>query len=288
MNSDINFELEKNVVIQGVGGLGNCLFQIASALYYVEKYNYKLILDNNSQPLHSGTANYSNRNNGKTNNGTYISYKDTIFNKLTYRNFYNNNNYKQIINDYTSNFLKPTEKDTTLLIKGYCQNINLFYEQKDNIFNYLNLLNKSEVEYIRKKYNINENDKNIMLGIRICDDFKHMNKIDKKSYQRALNMFVDNNETQYNLIIISDIKKNYEKMIDFEIKGRVILIDEDDITQVNAGLLCNNFILSESTYHYWIALLKNSIDPNTKVICFKNTDITNRNLSLNNWIKIDY
>ena len=77
-------------------------------------------------------------------------------------------------------------------------------------------------------------------------------------------------------------------MIDFDIKGRIIFIDEDDITQINTGLLCNNFILSESTYHYWIALLKNSFDINTKVVCFNNTDITNKNLSLDNWIKIDY
>ena len=127
-----------------------------------------------------------------------------------------------------------------------------------------------------------------MLGIRICDDFKHMNKINKNSYQKALNCLIEKDDEKYNIIIISDTKQNYEKIIDFDIKGRIIFIDEDDITQINTGLLCNNFILSESTYHYWIALLKNSFDINTKVVCFNNTDITNRNLSLDNWIKIDY
>jgi hypothetical protein len=278
------------VLVKGVGGIGNSLFQIATAIYYVEKYNYKLVLDDSSSPLHIGTANFTNRCRAKSCNGINISYKNTILNKLTYRNCsdINSNNYKNIFNDYTDNLTIPTENDTTIIISGHCQNVNLFYEIKDKIFNYLNLLDNNNVDYIKNKYNINNNNKNIMLGIRIGDDFKHMTKITKNSYERALSCLVDSNENNYNLIIIADINQDYKKMIDFEIKGRIILVDEDDITQLNAGLLCNNFILSESTYHYWIAFLKNCIDVDTKVVCFKNTDITNRNLSLNNWITIDY
>ena len=288
MNTDIEFSFDKDVIVNGVGGLGNSLFQIATAIYYVEKYNYKLVLDDTSNALHIGTANFTDRHKAKTCDGNNVSYKDTIFNKLTYRNCSNTNNYKKIQNDYTCNLEIPRENDTAILISGYCQNINLFYEIKDSIFNYLNLFNNSDVDYIKNKYNIDSNEKNIMLGIRICQDFKHMTKITKTSYQKALNYLVNNDETNYNIIIISDTKEDYKKMIDFEIKGRVIFVDEDDVTQINAGLLCNNFILSESTYHYWIAFLKSSIDKNTKVVCFKNTDITNRNLQLNNWIDIDY
>ena len=143
------------------------------------------------------------------------------------------------------------------------------------------------MNYIKNKYNIKSDAKNIMLGIRICDDFKVMNKINKFSYEKALKKIVSEDEEDYNLIVISDTKENYERMLNFKIKGRVIFIDEDDIMQINAGLLCQYFILSESTYHYWIALLKNSMDTNTKVLCFKDTDITNRKLTLDNWIKID-
>jgi len=287
MNTNIEIELEKNIIIKGIGGLGNCLFQIASAIYYVEKYNYKLILDEDSSHLHTGTSNYTNRFKTKTNNGNIISYKDSIFNKLAYRKC-NKNNCKVILNNYTDKLITPENNDTLIEISGYCQNLILFYEIKEKIFNYLNLLETNNVNYIKNKYNINNDEKNIMLGIRICDDFKHMTKINKNSYQNALNCLIDAEEDNYNIIVISDTNKNYHQMLDFDIKGRIIFIDEDDITQFNAGLLCNNFILSESTYHYWIALLKNTIDENTKVICFNNTDITNRNLSLNNWIKIDY
>ena len=274
------------VIVKGSGGLGNILFHIATALYYVEKYNCTLILDCNSKTLHVGTSNYTNRNKTRILNGENISYKNSIFSKLIYRN-YNNTNYKTVHNDYSENIIIPT-KDETIMISGHCQNINLFYEIKDKIFDYLNLLDDDNVNYIKNKYNINGNEKNIMLGIRICDDFKHMIKINKNSYQNALNCLIDKEDKNYNIIIISDTNHDYQKFLDFEIKGRVIFINEDDITQFNAGLLCNNFILSESTYHYWIAFLKNTIDSNTTVVCFNNTDITNRNLSLHNWIKINY
>jgi hypothetical protein len=287
MNADIEIELEKEVIVSGTGGLGNCLFQIATAIYYVEEYNYKLILDDNSSHLRIGTSNYTNRFKTKISNSNLISYKDSIFNKLTYRN-YIKKNYKEVFNNYTDNLIKPDNNDTTIEISGYCQNVNLFYEVKDKIFNYLNLLENDNIDYIMNKYNININEKNIMLGIRICDDFKHMNKINKNSYEKAVNTLVNEDEENYNIIIISDTKENYEYLLDFKIKGRIIFIDEDDLTQFNCGLLCNIFILSESTYHYWIALLKSFNDSNTKVLCFTNTDITNRNLALENWIHIDY
>jgi hypothetical protein len=141
--------------------------------------------------------------------------------------------------------------------------------------------------YIKNKYKL-MNQKNIMVGIRICDDFKHMNKITSNSYKRALYNLVNEDDDDYNLIIIADTIQNINQMLNFNIKGNIIIIQEDDINQFNAGLLCNNFILSESTYHYWIAYLKFSIDQTSKVICFNNTDITNRNLALDDWIKIDY
>ena len=283
--------LDKEVLVSGTGGLGNCLFQIATALVYVEKYNYKLILDESSHHLHIGTSNYTNRKKYKMyEDGRIISYKDSIFKNLNYKNC-SNIRCKTYQYDYKGERIIPDENDERIKITGLCQNIDLFSEvlfSKVKMMNYLNLLEEKDMNYIKNKYNINSGAKNIMLGIRICDDFKHMQKINKISYEKALNQLVLENEEDYNLIVISDTKENYERMIDFKIRGRLIFIDEDDIMQINVGLMCQHFILSESTYHYWIALLKYSMDINTKVICFKDTDITNRNLALDNWIKVDY
>ena len=65
------------------------------------------------------------------------------------------------------------------------------------------------------------------------------------------------------------------------------IVDENDIYQIYAGLMCKHYILSESTFHLWISYLGTINDDNKKVIIFNNTDITNRNLSLDNWIKIN-
>jgi hypothetical protein len=278
---------DKEVLVSGAGGLGNVLFQIATALVYVEKYNYKLVLDESSHHLHIGTANYTNRKKTKmADDGKIISYQYSIFKKLNYKNC-GNIQCKIYRYDYGENIIIPEENDAIIKITGYCQNINLFLEIKEKIMNYLNLLEEVDMNYIKNKYNIKNDAKNIMLGIRICDDFKVMDKINNFSYEKALKQLVTEDEEDYNLIVISDTKENYERMLDFKIKGRLIFIDEDDIMQFNAGLLCQHFILSESTYHYWIALLKNSMDINTKVVCFEDTDITNRKLTLDNWIKID-
>jgi hypothetical protein len=171
--------------------------------------NYKLILDDNSSHLRVGTSNYTNRFKTKTSNGNLISYKDSIFNKLIYRSCSKKKS-KEIFNNYTNKLIKPENNDTTIEISGYCQNVNLFYEVKDKIFNYLNLLDNDNVDYIRSKYNININDKNIMLGIRICDDFKHMNKINKRSYEKALNNLVSENEENYNRWSQSLLKQTHK------------------------------------------------------------------------------
>jgi len=285
--TDIEAKIEKKVIVKGTGGLGNCLFQIAVAIYYAEKYGYKIYLHDNSNALHYGTSNLSNRCQNKNINGINISYKNNIFNKLNFIDCQSIQG-KIIHNDYSNNKYILSEKDTNLIINGYCQNKDLFVDVRNSIVNYLNIGDDDSITYIKNKYGIDESKKNIMLGIRICDDFKHMNKITSNSYKKALYHLVNDTEDDYNLIIIADTIHNINNMINFKIKGNIIIVQEDDINQFNAGLLCNNFILSESTYHYWIAYLKTSIHKDTKVICFNNTDITNRNLDLDDWIKIDY
>jgi hypothetical protein len=277
----------KKVIVKGVGGLGNCLFQIATAIYYSEKYGYHIYLDENSSNLHYGTSNYTNRKQCRIVDNIEVSYKNTIFKKINYTNcdeFIG----KIIHNDYQDIKILPNDEDTILVIDGYCQNKYLFSEVRNNIINYLNVYDEETINYLKIKYNFDENSKNIMLGIRVGDDFSHMTKITKKSYKNAIFTLVNENECDYNIIIVADNPEKYKDIIDFNINGRIILVDGDDIEQFNMGLLCNHFILSESTYHYWIAYLKTSVDKNTKVVCFNDTDITNRNLEMDDWIKISY
>ena len=114
-----------------------------------------------------------------------------------------------------------------------------------------------------------------------------MTKITQESYLKAIEQLNINGEAIKDIFVISDIPTNNffnNKFVSFT------EIDESDIIQIYAGLLCKNIILSESTFHLWIAYLASNFGENTNknFVCFNNTDITNRNLDLKNWIHLDY
>ena len=107
----------------------------------------------------------------------------------------------------------------------------------------------------------------------------------RNSYIKALETLKHIGVNIENLFIIADVDNAWE-IFDLQNIYPATQVVEDDITQIYLGRLCSHFILSESTFHLWIAYLCNSV--NKKVIVFKNTDITNRNLFLDDWIHIDY
>lgn len=282
--------MDKEIYVDGIGGLGNTLFQIVAAIHYAETYGYNIILNDDSHNLHLGTSISININRLLIENNKHISYKDTIFknSKLIYKKL--DKPIDTIIhNDYECNKIAPTINNKIMKISGYNQNYNLFLNIKDKLLSYFNLNDINIENKLLSKYNINKNDKNIMIGIRMFDDFKHMTKISKTSYKNALHKIISNDESNYNLIILSDVKNGWQEKLDMSfIKGRVIFIDDDDISQIYIGMICNHIILSESTYHYWIAMFKYCMDPNTKIIAFNDTDMTNRQLALPNWLHVDY
>jgi len=282
--------MQKEIHVFGTGGLGNCLFQICTAIYYAETYGYNIIFDDNSKLLKLGSSSeyFYYRDKTKRIEGNKVGYDKTILNKFTFRNLQQSFNYTEVTHFYENNKIVPKSDDIYLKINGWCQNYKLFYDVFDKIFKYFNFQDNHIKQYIKTKYNINETKKNIMIGLRIDQDFIHMTKITEKSYEAALNTFVEPDETDYNLIVISDKIEGREQKLNFPIKGNIIYVDESDIDQIYAGLMCSNFILSESTFHYWIALFKQMTDPNINVICFNDTDITIRELALPTWISIDY
>lgn len=268
-----------NLYLRGTGGLGNCLFQIATGVYYCEKYNYKMILIRNHSILF-GSSNCSGKIKCLTDsNNNFLSYDKSIFSNLEFID--NNNNDKLIVfNNFTDNKIKP-ENGIDIEIQGYNQNVNLFKEYMKYIPKYLNLNDENIKNYILNKYGDITNG--ICIGMRIGDDFKHMNKITAKSYITALDYYKQLNFNMENIFIISDVKHNFNLQ-----QYNCIEINESDIIQIYFGLMCKHYILCESTFHLWIAYLGTINDTSKNVICFNDTDITNRNLSLDTWIKLDY
>ena len=254
-------------------GLGNSMFQIATGAYYCEKYGYKMYLNENSEWLKYGTGNMFNKNQSK------LSYLETIFKDLRKTN--KTDDYTEVIyNDcFSLNFSNNNHIDNNkILISGWSQNTELFYEIKDKLLNYFNFDDKKTDSYLVDKYDINNDDIYIMIGLRLGIDggFKIGNDyINKYSISKIIDSIVDDNkDKKINIFVISDINivGDIYSMIDS--KYNFILINECDIYQFYIGLKCTHFILSESTFHYWIALLASIKDKNkVKTYVFDKTSI---------------
>ena len=271
-----------NIYINGISGLGNNLFQIATAIYYKEKYNnYNIILNKDSEILNTGTANQFGKSKLK------ISYLNTILNKFDVTSIIPS--CSVLYNDcFTLNRL-DLNNNTNIIIDGFCQNVDLFFDIKDKLLNYFNL--DPNIDLIHK-YKIDKNAINVMLGIRIGIDggFKY-SRFTKESYKQVLDKIVNSNNNKIiNVYVISDTG-SINCMIDNSDKYNIIIVNEDDVSQMHIGFMCNYFILSDSTFHWWIAFLKWSQDNSSVVYVFNNTDITNRCL-LNSvlrseWLLVD-
>ena len=251
----------------GIGtcmGLGNCMFQIATAAYYCEKYNYKMYIDQEfCTCFEYGTSNMFGR---QKSSGNYLN---NIFKNIKIKTKSAELVY-DIFNKFTDNILPENDLNKgNLSISGYSQNINLFYEIKEKLFNYFYFDDDKSINYIKQKYNFG--DINVMVGLRLDTDggFKYSN-LSYKSYKYVMDKIINENKNKnVKFFILSDIDPS-----GFLINNthQVTIVNENDILQFYMGLECSHFILSESTYHYWIALLSN-IKNKSKVYVFNNTEL---------------
>jgi len=268
------------IYVRGTGGLGNCLFQIATAIYYKEKYGGNIYLDSNNRSLFYGTSNVHGRRKNLVIKGKDVTYRESIFKHLSYREV--SGGCEIVENNHTANKIVP-RKD--ILIKGWCQNLGLFQDYLHKIPEYLDLTDAAITNYIRNKYSNIETG--VMIGLRVGNDFRHMTGIDRGSYINALEALKSAGVDIGNLFIVSDVDDAWDRHFDLQNEYPATVVNEDDITQVYFGLMCQHYILSESTFHLWIAYLGTINREDKKVIVFNKTDVTKKSLSLKNWIKID-
>ena len=268
------------IYVGGTGGLGNCLFQIATAIYYKEKYGGNIYLDSNNRSLFYGTSNVHGRQKNLVVKGKDVTYRDSIFKHFSYREV--SNGCEIVENGHTANKIVPRKN---ILIKGWCQNLDLFQDYLHKMPEYLDLTDATITNHIKTKYkNI---DNGIMIGLRVGNDFRHMTGINRGSYINALEALKSAGVDIGNLFIVSDVDDAWDRHFDLQNEYPATVIIEDDITQVYFGLMCQHYILSESTFHLWIAYLGTIDREDKKVIVFKDSNITRDPLSLNNWMKVD-
>jgi hypothetical protein len=212
---------------------------------------------------------------------TFVTYDKTIFSKLSFIDWGEMEEHTMVYNDWESNKIDPQNKN--IIISGYNINLDLFRSVMDKVPNYLNIDDIVIKNYILYKYGDITNA--TMLGIRIGEDFKHMKCLTNESYLKALDYLKTKNESIDQIYVIGDMPSDK-----FFNNSTFKDIDESDIVQFYFGTMCKNYILSESTFHLWIAYLgtKFGKNMNKTVICFNNSDIVKRSLHLDNWITIDY
>jgi len=260
-------------------GLGNSLFVLCAAIYYCELYGYTLELVK-TDALLFGTSNMFNKSKCYKIGDTLVPYNKTIFGKLTFIDKLTDQCI-EIHNDYTSKITDPQNKN--ILITGYNQNLDLFRSIMSKIPKYINIDDAVIKTYIFEKYGDIQNA--TMLGIRIGNDFKHMKKITPRSYFKALKYLENNGNITDQIYVIGDMPTSeYFKENNFK------EVVECDIIQFYFGTMCKNYVLSESTFHLWMAYLGTDFGEkvNKTVICFNDTDVTNRHFHLDNWIRLDY
>jgi len=220
-------------------------------------------------------------------------------------------------NDYTANRFVPrvddavigptnTTQPTALHLTGYNQHRDLLTPALPHLPAYLNLDPGFYTRALLKtRYDLRRGQRHaIMLGVRRGQDFAHMTKIGMAAYERGLRTVFETrtgHATPWTLVVLADTDVSDLRLaerasaIAADVSPhhtvRTVVIAEDDVTQLHAGLTCDHLILSESTFHYWIAVLRGVVPPRqsgVQVVVFEDTDLTNRPLALDGWTQLPY
>ena len=170
------------IYVRGGGGLGNILFQIATAIYYKETLGGTIVL-RNWERMGYGTSNMFGKAQGVKINGKDVPYTSTIFKKFSLYEQPENAVLLHPRNCEIRHEYDP-KSHKNILLEGGCQDTDLFKKHLHKIPGYLNLQDKTITAYVKAKYkNI---DKGVCIGLRVGSDFKHMKKITRNSYINAL------------------------------------------------------------------------------------------------------
>lgn len=277
------------VVMRGQSGLGNSLFQLAVASYYAELHSAKLLVVR-TPATQWGTAKFKGRNQIMVDEkGEITSYEHTIFSKLTFVDADKQPVASCVFKSYhgDKHISWDTKKHPCLLIGSYQQNTKMF--SITTAAKYLNYSDPKIQTYLCEKYKMTPQfiQGCVVIGLRRGRDFSGKEKISNSSINRAKRLHFPN----LHALIVTDCGANaIEKTRDgVKFDFEYTLIDEKDITQFTLASMCPNMILSESTFHAWMAYMMQVSFPQTcKVVCFNKTELVDFRITQPTWIRMDY
>lgn len=223
------------------GGLGNQLFQISHALSQGFSYNREIVF------LPKSTTELQGNN--------VIHYMDNIYSKLK---FVNNFTDYDIVVEKSFNYNKvyPTEKNT--LFHGYFQSSKYFGNHKKKIIDIFSPPNFF-IEKMYKKYPELNEKKTVSLHIRLGDYLRFPDihpTISENYIINALKIIGDYSH----IFLFSDNHDFFKKNIKLD---NSIVINEKDYEELWLMSLCENNIISNSTFSWWGSFLNKN---ETKIV----------------------
>ena len=94
------------------------------------------------------------------------------------------------------------------------------------------------------------------LGLRLGTDFAHMTMITAASYGRAIDHLLSTAGRFQRIILLSDTRSAWTGRLNQSTPFRGLPVVDaftDDVSQIYMGMQCKALVLSESSFHLWMA-----------------------------------
>lgn len=238
------------------GGLGNMLFQIAAAK--------SIAIDTNNDcsfPNLISHLQYLNSDNTYNPNLTHSHEYMQIFKNLKHSPITHNLNEYVYLMEFPFEFVEPKDIKQHTLINGFFQSEKYFKHNREAILDYLDFSFISK-DYISEKYDFINTVRTTSIHVRRGDYVNHPNHHPTQSIEYYMKgVDIVKSETDLFVIFSDDIewcKKNLKLEKVLYIEG------EKDYIELYLMSLCDNNIISNSSFSWWGAWLNKN--PMKKVI----------------------
>ena len=299
------------IVLKVQGRLGNQLFQYAFAKSLQKKfYNNEKIIINYSKSKYSLPCYFCNDNkfNFETLESTYkwnlniiqifIFYAYTIY-RLVFKKhkdiqmqpFLNRFGIYYLQDDGICDFKKSKFKNK--LVFGYFGSEKFFEYIKEEIKNDFKLnipLSNKNQKFLKEIQNSNSIALSIRRGDYTSQDISHFFLVCEKSYyEEAIKVAQDEIKDSRFVVFSDDIEWAKENIQFPKDKNKVLYEDKENEVLETFYLMknCKNFIISNSTFHWWAQYLSENKTKKVYAPSIWNNERTALNIYLKNWKLID-
>lgn len=224
------------------GGLGNMLFQIAATKSFSIKKNVECSFPNLINHLE-----YLNQDSEFNYNLKHSLEYLTFLNKLETNKL--NNQYKVI--NYPFDFIEILPNDGDL-VNGFFQSEKYFKDNRKEVLDFINL--KNCIDLSKSKYKNLFDNKCTSVHVRRGDYLKYPNHHPVQSieyYLEGMNLLKDKSDVF--LIFSDDIEWCKENFKNFD--NTIYIEGEKDYIELYLMSLCDNNIISNSSFSWWGAWL---------------------------------